>query len=440
MQEVIFMLIQVVVKNFMSFKEETSFSMIGSADKLYQDGNIYETDKGLRILKSTAIFGANGSGKSNFLKAVLFMKRLVINSSKETQLNEQINVEPFILCDDTENKPSLIEIVFIMENIQYRYGIEVTKNKIISEWLFAKFTNRETKLFLRNGKDFEIGNKFKEGKDLKEKTRTNALFLSVSAQFNGEISGKIIEWFHKLNVISVLGSDYKNVTVNLLNKENKQGCMRDKIMNIVKGADTGIIDILLENKEVNINEIIKNMSPNMAKKFNEKLKKSENFHEVQIKSVHNKYNNNNKLIGVTPFDFNIESDGTKKLFALLGPIIDTLYKGKVLFIDEIETSLHPILLEEIIKLFCNPEKIDKGAQLIFTTHNTSLLSANLFRRDQLWFVGKNKYGASEMFSLLEFQEHVRKDASLEKNYLRGRYGAVPEISNFSEWGVEECGD
>ena len=400
------MLIQVVVKNFMSFKEETGFSMIGSADKLYQDRNIYETDKGLRVLKSTAIYGANGSGKSNFLKAVSFMKKLVINSSKETQLKESINVEPFILCNDTEDKPSLIEIVFIMENIQYRYGFEVTENEVISEWLFAKFTNRETKLFLRNGIDIEIGNKFKEGKDLKEKTRVNALFLSVSAQFNGEISGKIVDWFNNLNVISVLESNYKNITVDIL--KNKD-CMREKVMNIVKSADTGIIDILIENKEANMNE---------------KSKELENFKGARMKSIHNKYNINSEFIGAGLFDFDIESNGIKKLVGLLGPIIDTLYKGKVLFIDDIESSLHPILLEEIIKLFCNLEKTEKGAQLIFTTHNTSLLSSNLFRRDQLWFVGKNKYGASEMSSLLEFKEQVSKDVSLEKNYLRGRYDAV----------------
>lgn len=193
------MLIEFTVGNFRSFKDRVTFSMVAanlkSQDKTVDENNTFEVNDKLRLLKSAAIYGANASGKSNLAKAMQFMRLLVVNSSKDSQADDPIPVELFRLSDTTMREPSFFQIVFIQQDIQYRYGFEVTGERVTSEWLFAYGTTKEANLFQRDLDEIRLSaTKFKEGKGLEDKTRKNALFLSVVAQFNGNISRSLLAW------------------------------------------------------------------------------------------------------------------------------------------------------------------------------------------------------------------------------------------------------
>lgn len=422
------MLIKFTVKNYLSFKKETSFDMLASKDKQFLEDNTFKFKDEYNILKSIVMYGANASGKSNLLKALRFFRSFIINSSKETQLDETIPVECFKLNNENINEPSLFEVVFFIKDNRYRYGFEVTKKKVVNEWLFVTYTNRESKLFIRKGNNFEIGDKFKEGKDLDKKTRENALFLSVNAQFNGEISKEILNWF--MNIHILMNDSKPGVTIAILeDKRDKE--KKKKLLNFLRYADLSVEDFKVISKEVNFEDMFKDMP--FTFKFKEDFmkknigKKLDILSSKEVKTLHKIYQKDLKDFSFTEFDLDREeSDGTQRFFYLAGPIIDTLMDGGILFIDEIESSLHPLLILEILKII-NKNNLKK-AQFFLTTHNVGILSSDLLRRDQILFSEKNKYGESELFSLIDFKGHrIRKDASYEKDYLLGRYGAVPYL-------------
>ena len=201
------MLIEFSVGNYRSFKEKVTFSMVATnlvaKDKNLDENNVFAVNEDLTLLKSAAIYGANASGKSNLAKALVFMKKFMIDSSRETQSVDKIKVEPFRLSTETEKEPSFFELVFRVDNVQYRYGFEANQERVVSEWLFYVPQTRETKLFERKLSTITISNKKYTAEGLQDKTRNNSLFLSVSAQFNVKIAEKILEWASdKVNIIS----------------------------------------------------------------------------------------------------------------------------------------------------------------------------------------------------------------------------------------------
>ena len=434
------MLLEFTVENFLSFKDKTVLSMIASKNKEKEEEQTVPLKK-LRILKNAAIYGANASGKSNLLVAINFMHHFVINSSKDSQQGDTISVSSFKFNTESEKKPSVFEMVFLCDDIVYRYGFEVTPKKVESEWLFARYTAKETQLFVRNEQNFQVGVKFKEGKKYIEAVRKNTLFLSVCAQFNGIISSKILHWFRQVHVISSLEErGYKGITLHILeNKSSQLDKQKRDLIAFIKGIDVGIQNIALKNKEtIDFDNFLENLSPKDAKHLKQDLmnqiKKDGTKHkgpmqvaQLEILSTHNKYDKNKKLISSDDYDFGIESTGTQKIFDLAGPIIDTLYHGGILCIDEIQNSLHTSLVIGLIKYFVT-NKINMKAQFIFTTHDVNILAADILRRDEFWFVEKNNYGESDLTCLVDFDEHVRKDARLDKDYLRGRYGAIPFLT------------
>jgi len=429
------MLIEFTVGNYLSFKDDTTISFLAAKDNQFVDDNTFPLNGKTRLLKSIALWGPNASGKSNLLKALSFFKYFILNSSKETQLKEKIGVNNFRLSTETENKPSLFEIIFYENEVRYRYGFEANKKKVITEWLFASYSSKETKLFIREKNKIDIGNKFKEGKNLWSKTRENALFLSVVAQFNGEIASEIFKWFSGLNVLLGPIKKMNNITMDML--ENKFGSEKKKrLIDLMKFSDLSIEDLYIETKEIDYDDLKKNLSSlnasvNLLKKFD----KTKPIFSKKIITTHKKYNKNKEFTSIEKFDLGIdESAGTQKLFAIVGPIIYTLLTGKILFIDEIEVNIHPLLLRKIIELFNSKITNSRNAQLFFTTHNTELLSSSFLRRDQISFIEKNEYGSSEIFSLIEFKEkkgRERTDASFEKKYLSGKYGAVPYLDDLN---------
>lgn len=422
------MLIEFSVGNYLSFKEIVTFSMLSSSIREHRDTHVFQPQKKLKLLKSAILYGANASGKSNLFKAMSFMSNFVRNSSKDSQVDENINTVPFKLSTETTDKPSFFEIIFMQDNIRYRYGFEVDVSKVKQEWLFYTPKKQEIKLFERNQNSFEIESDFKEGKGLDEKTRDNALFLSVVAQFNGEKSISILKWFNKLNNISGLNDKYQDFTTSLLEK----GSCKETFLELIRIADAGIEDLTVNIEEFSFNKYPKEIQQPL-KTFRELLEKSFSMVDDTITNIittHKKYDENNKFVSFEEFNMNDqESHGTKKLFSLLGPIIDTLHTGKILVIDEFDSRLHTLLSSFIVKLFNSNEKNPNNAQLIINTHDTNLLNNKLFRRDQIWFTEKNRYGATNLYSLVEYNR-VRNDASFEKDYLLGKFGAIPFISDF----------
>jgi len=428
------MLLEFSVQNYLSFKNKTTLNLSATAIKEHLDTNLFSIDKH-DLLKGAVIYGANASGKSNFIRAMSTMRRLVLFSFEQSSADE-LDITPFLLNTETEGKPSFFEAVFLIDNVRYRYGFEVDDKTVISEWLFEAQKQAEKSLFIRQQDGIEVMTKvFPEGKDLEERTRSNALFLAVVDQFNGKIAKRIMQWFSNFITISGLSHEgYKGVTFGMLEDKKTQHLLLD----FYKKLDLGFDDIAISKKPFDPKELPKDMPESLVRQLITDL---EDSFKIDIKTIHKKYDAKNKVKGTVEFDMRSqESAGTNKLFNISGPVFDALNDGGVLVIDELDASLHPLLTLAVTKLFNSGEHNPNNAQLIFATHDTNLLYYGNYRRDQIYFVEKDKYGASELYSLVEYKEEgktIRKDRSFEKDYIEGRYGAIPFIGNLSnvmtEW-------
>ena len=415
------MLLQFKVNNYKSIKDTTAFSMATtSKDK----GNSFKVKK-YELLQSAIVYGANASGKSNFLKALIFMRRIVLNRDKVILSTDRLPHYPFKLSTETEDSSSSFEMVFFIKETKYRYGFELDASTIYAEWLYADENGKESKLFYRDIDEEELyvnRLKFKEG--LRLRVSTNQLFLWKCDQEGGEISASILQWFNQLNMIDGM-EDGQYVNHAMRQMENEQ--FKKELIALVKTADIGIEDVFMEEEDIP-RSIIEDMPlpPELKKQFLE----SDSLKKVSLLTHHKKYDEENNEIGITTFELDEEeSRGTQKFFKMSAPILNTLREGNVLIIDELDASLHPMLTKHLIKLFHNKEVNKKNAQLIFATHDTNLLHPSMFRRDQIWLTQKDKYGATELYSLAQFK-NVRKDEDFEKKYIQGKYGAVPYLQDF----------
>jgi AAA15 family ATPase/GTPase len=429
------MLIQFSVKNFKTFKEKATLSLVASNyDKETRENDNISNDTiyNLRILKSAVIYGANASGKSKFMEALMFMKSFAIRSSKESQKGEEINVEPFKLNNESEKQPSEFEVIFLYKKEMFRYGFEVNKDKIVSEWLYHKPKTKEVELFYRDLQKFDTHTRnFSKGATLvrEDLIRNNALLLSVAAQFNDATCENIIEWFKNLKTISGLKEEgYQGYTMD----KTKDPKHKDKILELLKAADLGIQDIKLEMLDVT--KLPKDMPKELRDFIIKKSKEEDAELFSDILTSHKKYDANKKHIENINFSLDDdESFGTKKFFALTGPVLDAIENGYTLVVDELDSKLHPNLVCKVVSLFNSKKLNPKNAQLIFNTHDTNLLSSGLFRKDQIWFTEKDKYGEAKLYSLADFKsDTVRKNEAFEDNYIRGKYGAVPYLGFFDD--------
>lgn len=438
------MLIDFTLRNFLSFKEEVSFSMLAAksvkeheqcgSDELCNVINVPYTDA--KVLKVAAIYGANGSGKSNLLSAMSFFKLMVLDSFKNDSILRRAAELAYQFSVESQEEPSSFEMIFIIGDNRYRYGFELFNESIESEWLFVKPLNssRESYCFRREKKNITVNSKtYKGAGGISSKTRHNALFLSTCAQFNVEISMVIKEWFRKkFNILSGIDDDTIHYTANqyIHNAE-----MHKRIVEFIKIIDLGINDIAIKESDVenvpeSVNQFVKAITRNPA------VIKSEisDVNKIEILSEHKRYDHGT-LKDTLLMPFGIESLGTKKIFALLGPWFDTILNGGSLLIDEFGASLHTKLSIELIKIF--QSSLNKAAQLIVTTHDTNLLRGELLRRDQIWFAEKNEMGVSDLYSLVEYKinraNSVRNDATFNKDYLLGKYGAIPYFGNISQF-------
>jgi len=417
------MLVNFRVENFKSFKDLTEFSMEATKLKNLTESNTFNVNN-ISLLKSAVIYGANASGKSSLLEAMDTMRGIIENSIS-IKKTDRFQAQPFLLNNKTATKETLLEIEFIIEDIIYRYGFEIATNSdILKEWLYQKKLQpraKESQLFKREKQEL-IGKLFKEGQRLIKNTRENALFLSVIAQFNGEISEKILSWFKQFNHISNTRSDeFKHYSFNKL-EDNE---FKEKIVALIKNADVGISDI--SKKKISYEEL-KKKNPNLDELPSFLIEEMKDKGLSSIETSHIQYQKENTFNKFIPFSLEMESDGTQKLLALSALIIETLTNGEILMVDELDNSLHTELVQGIVKLFNSEETNPNHAQLIFTTHDTNLLNQKFFRRDQIWFTEKDIYGASDLYSLIDYgRGKTRDDLVLEKNYLNGNFGAVPHI-------------
>ena len=419
------MLVNFTVKNYRSFKQERTFSMEASSIKEHKESVISEGKYSL--LPLAVLYGANSGGKSNLIQAISTMRSMVRRS---VRLNEgdALPYDPFALDESSDFQPTLFEIQFINAEVLYRYGFEYNKTDIISEWLYEKrFGEKEYELFVRSRDIIEVSPKrFPEGQGKEDLTNSNRLFLSLVAQLKGEKSNSILGWFGECNVLSGIDSEgYEAFTLRMF-LEHQNGA--DQAQEFFKALQLGFTRFSV--KKVDIPQEALDSAPRSLRSQLEKDLATGNV--VEPITTHNVYDEKGLVIGERNFHKNqMESEGTKKVIEISGPIFDTLNEGKTLIVDELDAKLHPLLTRNIVLLFMDPEKNRHGAQLIFATHDTNLLDLEIIRRDQIWFAEKDKVESTDIYSLVEFKDEdgkkVRNDRDIKRDYIRGRYGAIPFI-------------
>ncbi len=418
------MLIEMSVANFRSLNGTQTFSLVkGTGDELAVS-NSFKVDSvnALELLRSAAIYGPNASGKSNFLRALQTMKRIVLESATSRQRGDRLPVTPFRLSPETRQAPSEFEVTFVVEGVRYQYGFSATPEQIHEEWLLAYPKGRAQRWFTRiwmaeqNRFEWELGNNLAGEKQLWQKsTRDNALFLSTAVQLNSEQLQPVFDWFKSKLRLANVGGWGPSFSAELCESEEKS-----KVMDFLNAADINIDNIIIETRPFDLNELPDEMPESLRSMIAGEMK-GEKIRE--IKTIH-KDSEGNSVI----FDFDDESDGTQKLFSFAGPWIDSLENGYVLFIDELHDNLHPRLVRFLVELFHNPKINSKNAQLVFTTHETSILSQEVFRRDQVWFCEKDAAQATKLYPLTDFSPRKGRE-NLELAYLSGRYGALPFVKN-----------
>lgn len=415
------MLIQFSVKNFRSFRDQQMLSMVrGKGDELAVTHSFEPSFSGATpLLCSAAIYGPNASGKSNLLRALWTMRHVVVNSAAASQRGEMLKVTPFLFDELTSDAPSEFEAVFAVGETRYQYGFSATRERIYEEWLMAFPKGRMQRWFSRafdNEKQsysWEIGDKLTGQKQLwQESTRPNALFLSTAVQLNSVQLQPIFDWFRNtLHVVSLDGW-IPDFSMSLC-QDDKQ---KKRVLEFLNAADLGVADILIRKQEFDPRKLPPDMPAAIRQGIVDELNGKE---LLNMKTVH--VTAQGKQVEL---DLEQESDGTQKFFSLAGPWIDTLDHGYVVVVDELHDNLHPHLVRFLVELFHNSRTNSKNAQLIFSTHETSILSQDIFRRDQIWFCEKDDRQASRLFPLTDFSPRKGLE-NLERSYLAGRYGALP---------------
>jgi len=427
------MLIEFSVENFRSFQEMQTLHLqaapIKSKNPELDEHNVFVLTNRLSVVKSKVIYGANASGKSNLIKAMVAFLKIFRHSVQDQNILKSW-VVPYLLDTQSYKKPAFFQIQFRIDDRNYRYGFEATEFAIISEWLYSSDGKRpESYHFKRSENGIEVNSRtFKEGARLilgDDKMpplyRENVLFLPLVAAFNGPVSQKISRYFFEKYAVydGIEDGRAKTIAMEAFNVDS----MRKKMAEVLKQSDLGIET--LEQVEIQ-EEAQKSAAKEQHQKQSAEGKKS-----FTIMTKHKVLDEKGNQVTEVPFLFSDESYGTQKIFLLSPFLIDTLEKGGVLVIDEFGSSLHVRLIRAIIDLFHSPVTNPHNAQLIVATHDTHLLDQRLFRRDQIAFVEKNRNGQSVLTDLVEFKG-VRNDASLESDYLQGRYGAVP-LTNKFDW-------
>lgn len=418
------MLIEFSVANFRSFLERQTFSMVAGSEKDHGTRHSFEVkDKAVsRLLRSAAVYGPNAAGKSNLVLAMGVFWTFVLNSAKQTQEGEKIDAFPFKLIKKSTLEPSEFEAVFIKNGTRYQYGFSIDENRVWEEWLYAvPSRGRIQRWFERtynkdkDNYDWYINPSLKGKRQVwKESTRDNALFLSSAVQLKSESLREPFNWFQE--EFGVISSTEK-FSVSPTAKKCQHEESKEKVLSFLKCADLGISDIVVREREVTSEQLPDDLPEEL-------IKQALSQKHLEVLSKHKDEDGDDVI-----FPFTDESDGTNVLFSLAFPFLYVLEGGGVLVVDELHNSLHPHMLRFLVGLFQDPDSNPNKAQLIFTTHDTSLMSGDFMKRDQFWLAEKDKRQATKLVPLLEFKP--RKGEALERGYLGGRYGALPKIKELT---------
>lgn len=405
------MLIRFSFKNFKSFKNENCLDMEATSLKEHEY-NVAKIDNG-EYLKVSAIYGANASGKTNVLQAFDYMKKriLVSDDSKKNSPIDEENIYSFMI----NNAPIALEVEILAKNNKiYKYGFEVLKDKIISEWLFEKRVNKFYSIFERENNNVSMKpNKISELVNIDERT----LFLNIYSKIdrNNEDFSNVYDWFVNSTYLDLGNPNFERfinnrVSLKILSDEN----YKKELLKFIKTFDSGIEGIKTTPDSI------------------EAVKSNNGIIDIEV--IHKGEKGEVKAL-----PFYLESNGTRKMIHLFDFFMDALKNGMVLFVDELDAKLHPLLTRYIINLFHNSDTNKGNGQLIYSTHDTVNLNKETFRRDEIWFAEKDKDGISEIYALSDYileddknaGKKVRNDATYNKDYLTGRYGAIPVLEEFN---------
>lgn len=407
------MLLQFSCSNHKSIKDRVTFSTIAGSDNTFQD--TLKSFSNVRVMRAAVIYGANGSGKSNFISALGFMRDLV-SESINNQPGQNIFQAPHKL--NTLQVPSEYDIQFVKNDVRYAYGFSIVNNLVQSEYLYFFPKGRQVKIFERESMEIKPGDKYKNAFDISLGVlKENRLFLSCAANYTNikEIEQAFLFFREDIVVYNPKVNNWTEYSIQLMQQNEK---IKNTFVEILQALGTGVKDIKvkLEKARLTAQDLPQEM-PEAIKT----LLTSQETNMIEAKLVYDEFETD--LMAE-------ESTGIIKLFEIICPIIDIINTGKILVCDEIENSLHESIVYQIVKLFIEARK-DQFAQLIFSTHDTSLLDSSLFRRDQIWFTQLDKQRATDLYSLVEIK-NVRKTENLGKGYISGKYGAIPILNrNFS---------
>lgn len=424
------MLIEFKFQNFRSFRDETVLSLEATGLSSFKNSLIKHGTK--KLLPGVAIYGKNGGGKSNVIRAFWLAVQFVKNAQRTQHENSEIPVNPFALNDYSRNEPTTFEFIYTLDDVLYVYGFSATKEKIISEYLYHSPNGQKALVFSREYQNFNFTNKAEKARRtlISEAVAENQLFFSIACTMNDSDCVKAMRWFREFVYFS---RDYTDVSTQLFENIDDKNII-NAITTYAKNADVGILDMNFEYKSKDISfpedlpegvkgaliTLLSNLSAS-ANESETKLKMGEiiasSFHQGIRKDGKNE---------TYPLDVSDESDGTRKLMALAPAIETVLQKGGILMVDEIERKLHPNLVKYILSKFQSKKTNPNGAQIVFTTHSTELMNLDVLRKDQIYFVDKDIIeGVSELYSISEFS--TKTTENIRKGYIMGKYGATPDV-------------
>lgn len=405
------MLIQFNFRNYKSYRDATSLDMTATTIKEH-DYNLTTNLKGERCIKVAAIYGANASGKTAAIDAFDLMRHIVINSFKRENEGKGIPLKRFAFDKSSKDGQSEFEVFFSHKDMEFQYGFSADNKKVHKEWLYKRDFRSKTKfitLFERDLNKIQCGKSLAGADKFVDLVEESTLFLSLISNTKIKETKEVYNWFLNTEIMdfgNVVFEEFYSKFLPIKDYKNEQS--KNNLEEYLKAIDVGIDGIRIEK----IKDIMNNEG------------KSKYHVYSKHRSLHN---------GYVEIPFEEESSGTQKMFALYRSLVDCLTQGSVLFVDELDAKLHPLLLRYVINMFHNPEVNKRNAQLIYTTHDIYTLTRDTFRRDQIWFAEKDNKGISTLYSLAEYKKDdkkIRNDATYNKDYLLGRYGAVPLLKEF----------
>lgn len=426
------MLIEFRFKNYRSFRDETILSMEATGLGAFKNSLI--TYNNSKLLPGAAIYGKNGGGKSNVIRAFWLAVQFIKNAQRTQHEKAAIPVIPFALNDYSASEPSEFEFIFTLDGVKYWYSFAATREKVFTESLYHAPKGQKALVFSRRGQSYSFTEDKARRKLISEAVAENQLFFAVACTMNDAACSGAMRWFRERVFFS---RDYSDIPRQLL-EYSEDANMLKAISRYAKAADVGIAEMQFEinsrgfDDESTFPDHIPEGIKTALVQFMHTLAETSNNSEVRLKmgevtatSKHKGETREGRMEYYT-LELADESDGTRKLMSIAPAIESVLANGGILLVDELERELHPMLVEFIVSKFQSKRTNPNGAQIIFTTHNTELLNMELLRKDQLYFVDKRREdGVSELYSISEFA--TRTTDNIRKGYLLGKYGATPDI-------------